>query len=46
MKFDWDDEKARRNLAKHGVAFDMAIRVFDDPDAISGMDRVVDGEAR
>ncbi|MEY4554939.1 MAG: hypothetical protein RL093_58, partial [Pseudomonadota bacterium] len=23
MKFDWDDEKARTNLIKHGVAFDV-----------------------
>lgn len=46
MKFDWDDEKARSNLAKHGVAFDVAIKVFDDPDAVSGMDRIVDGEER
>ena len=46
MKFDWDDEKARTNLIKHGVAFDVAIRVFDDPAAISGLHRVVDGEER
>ena len=46
MKFDWDDEKARRNLLKHHVAFDVAIRAFDDPDAVSVMDRVVDGEER
>lgn len=46
MKFDWDDAKARSNLAKHGIAFDWAISVFEDPDAISGMDRVVDGEIR
>jgi uncharacterized DUF497 family protein len=31
MRFDWDPEKARRNLAKHGVAFDLAKKVFDDP---------------
>ena len=46
LKFDRDDAKARSNLAKHGIAFDWAIRVFEDPDAISGMDRVVDGEMR
>jgi len=46
MKFDRDVAKARSNLAKHGIAFDWAIRVFEDPDAISGMDRVVDGEMR
>lgn len=31
MLFDWDEEKARSNLAKHGVSFDEATSVFDDP---------------
>lgn len=31
MNFDWDDVKAGRNKAKHGVSFDMAARVFFDP---------------
>jgi uncharacterized protein len=31
MKFDWDEQKARSNLAKHGVSFDEATSVFDDP---------------
>lgn len=31
MLFDWDEEKAKRNLAKHGVSFDEATSVFDDP---------------
>lgn len=30
-RFEWDDEKARSNLAKHGVSFDEAALVFDDP---------------
>lgn len=29
--FDWDDEKARRNIEKHGVSFEEAQTVFDDP---------------
>ena len=29
--FDWDEEKARSNLTKHGVSFDEATSVFDDP---------------
>lgn len=28
--FEWDDGKARSNLAKHGVSFDYAARVFLD----------------
>lgn len=23
MRFEWDEEKARRNLAKHGVPFEL-----------------------
>lgn len=29
--FEWNDEKAQRNLAKHGVSFAEAATVFDDP---------------
>lgn len=31
MDFEWDDEKAARNLAKHGVSFHEAASVFGDP---------------
>jgi uncharacterized DUF497 family protein len=31
MEFEWDDEKAARNLAKHGVLFQDAATVFGDP---------------
>ena len=31
MRFEWDEEKAASNLAKHGVSFDEAKTVFDDP---------------
>lgn len=31
MKFDWDDNKAARNENKHGVTFQEAATVFDDP---------------
>ena len=30
MEFEWDEEKAEANLAKHGVSFDEAKTVFDD----------------
>lgn len=30
MEFAWDDTKAERNLAKHGVSFAEASTVFDD----------------
>lgn len=29
--FDWDEAKAESNLRKHGVSFEEAITVFDDP---------------
>ena len=31
LEFEWDQEKARANLAKHQVAFEEAITVFADP---------------
>jgi uncharacterized DUF497 family protein len=31
MQFDWDNNKAERNLSKHGVSFEEAKTVFDDP---------------
>ena len=31
MHFEWDTAKARRNLAKHGVSFEDATLVWDDP---------------
>jgi len=29
MKFEWDDEKNRQNIAKHGVSFEQAKYIFD-----------------
>jgi uncharacterized protein len=31
MKFEWDEEKATRNFAKHGVSFDESVSIFNDP---------------
>lgn len=31
MRFEWDSEKAERNLKKHKVSFDEAKTLFDDP---------------
>ena len=33
-EFDWDDAKARSNLAKHGVPVPYAVRVFLDPEMV------------
>ncbi len=32
-RFEWDDDKALANLAKHGVSFEFSCSVFDDPHA-------------
>jgi len=36
--FQWDDDKAASNLAKHGVRFEAARGVFKDPFAIEELD--------
>ena len=30
-KFEWDKDKAASNIKKHGVSFEEASTVFDDP---------------
>jgi hypothetical protein len=35
MRWTWDEEKARRNLAKHKVSFERARFVFSDPRSFS-----------
>ena len=46
MRFEWDEYKDRLNRAKHGVSFETARLVFDDPLHLSVQDRIVAGEAR
>ena len=31
MEFEWDEKKHRTNLSKHGISFDEASTIFDDP---------------
>ena len=31
MKFEWDENKAALNFSKHGISFEEARTVFDDP---------------
>ena len=31
MRFEWDENKAARNLTKHGVSFEEVVTVFEDP---------------
>jgi uncharacterized protein len=44
--FDWDPDKATKNLRKHRINFADAIHVFDDPMALHVQDRVEDQELR
>jgi uncharacterized DUF497 family protein len=37
-EFEWDAAKAQGNLAKHGVGFEAARRVFDDAFAFERYD--------
>ena len=44
--FSWDETKSRANLAKHGVTFEVARLVFEDPLHVSRLERVEDAEER
>jgi uncharacterized DUF497 family protein len=39
MEFEWDDQKAISNFAKHGVRFVSAVEVFFDPCRLDTGDR-------
>ncbi len=38
MRWTWDPEKGRRNKRVHGLSFETAVLVFDDPLALSRPD--------
>ena len=46
IRFEWDPVKARANKRKHGVSFEIARHVVDDPDAFANHDRIEGGERR
>lgn len=46
MTFEWDHEKAASNFAKHGVSFELARKVWNDPLHVILPDRVEGGEQR
>ena len=35
MNFDWDTNKNQSNIAKHGISFEEAIAIFDDPNILN-----------
>jgi uncharacterized DUF497 family protein len=47
LEFEWDDAKAAENYTRHGVSFDLAKKVFNDPFAVERIDDRQDyGEER
>ena len=40
LTFEWDTNKARRNLVKHGVGFEESSTVFGDPRSLTIPDPV------
>jgi len=38
MQFEWDREKAKKNLKKHRISFEEAVTVFLDPFSITNPD--------
>jgi uncharacterized DUF497 family protein len=45
-RFEWDPAKAAINLRKHAISFDIALRVFADPFALTEQVRVEGNEQR
>ena len=46
MQFTWDERKNRINKRKHGLGFETAVLVFDEPYHVSRIDQEVAGELR
>src|SRR5208283_2203382 len=46
MKYEWDEAKNRKNLAKHGLSFEDAEQVFSGPCVTFEEDRFAYGEER
>ena len=46
MKFEWDETKNQANKRKHKISFELACKVFDDPNHRTEFDRDINGEER
>jgi uncharacterized protein len=47
LKIEWNKSKAKDNFSKHGVSFELARKVFEDPFAVEFLDDREDyGEER
>ena len=38
MKFEWDENKNKKNMDKHGIDFNDALTIFDDDNRIEAVD--------
>lgn len=38
FRFEWDEKKAASNQKKHKISFEIAITIFDDPNALIAPD--------
>jgi len=45
-EFEWDDDKAVENYRKHGIRFEEAVEVFDDPLYKLELNSIVNDEER
>lgn len=46
LSFEWDESKNKVNKRKHGVSFEIAIQVFEDPGHVVVTDPTEEGEQR
>ena len=46
IRFEWDDSKNEINQKKHGIDFETAKLVFDDPFCVTFVERISGGEER
>lgn len=40
LEFEWDEDKANANFKKHGVRFEEAKSVFNDPNSLTIVDTI------
>lgn len=46
LTFEWDETKNETNIKKHGIRFETAKEVFEDPCVLQVPERIVGGEER
>lgn len=46
MSYTWDPKKNRQNMARHGIVFEDAVKIFDGPTLERVDDRYEYGEVR